>query len=59
MNSSINLFEKGFVSSTANVNGTTLHYVRGGAGPAIILLHGFPLSYLELTSKVVKVIMSC
>ena len=59
MNSSINLFEKGFVSSTANVNGTTLHYVRGGAGPAIILLHGSPLSYLELTSKVVKVIMSC
>jgi hypothetical protein len=32
----------GFVSDTAQVNGTTLHYVRGGAGPAIILLHGFP-----------------
>jgi pimeloyl-ACP methyl ester carboxylesterase len=32
----------GFVSRTANVNGTTLHYVRGGAGPAVILLHGFP-----------------
>ena len=31
----------GFVSDTARVNGTTLHYVRGGAGPAIILLHGF------------------
>jgi hypothetical protein len=31
-----------FVSSTANVNGTTLHYVRGGSGPAVILLHGFP-----------------
>jgi pimeloyl-ACP methyl ester carboxylesterase len=31
-----------FVSRTAQVNGTTLHYVRGGAGPAIILLHGFP-----------------
>jgi pimeloyl-ACP methyl ester carboxylesterase len=31
-----------FVSRTAEVNGTTLHYVRGGAGPAIILLHGFP-----------------
>jgi pimeloyl-ACP methyl ester carboxylesterase len=31
-----------FVTSTANVNGTTLHYVRGGSGPAIILLHGFP-----------------
>lgn len=32
----------GFVSDTAHVNGATLHYVRGGAGPAIILLHGFP-----------------
>ena len=32
----------GFVSDTARVNETTLHYVRGGAGPAIILLHGFP-----------------
>jgi pimeloyl-ACP methyl ester carboxylesterase len=32
----------GYVSGTAQVNGTTLHYVRGGAGPAVILLHGFP-----------------
>ena len=32
----------GFVSDTAQVNGTTLHYVLGGAGAAIILLHGFP-----------------
>jgi pimeloyl-ACP methyl ester carboxylesterase len=32
----------GFVSDIARVNGATLHYVRGGAGPAIILLHGFP-----------------
>jgi pimeloyl-ACP methyl ester carboxylesterase len=32
----------GFVSRTANVNGTTLHYVRGGNGPGVILLHGFP-----------------
>jgi hypothetical protein len=32
----------GFVSDIAQVNGTTLHYVRGGTGPAIILLHGFP-----------------
>jgi len=33
---------KGFVSNTAEVNGTTIHYVRGGTGPAVILLHGFP-----------------
>ncbi len=32
----------GFVSDIARVNGATLHYVRGGNGPAIILLHGFP-----------------
>jgi len=31
-----------FVAQTANVNGTTLHYVRGGSGPAVFLLHGFP-----------------
>ena len=33
---------KDFVSNTAQVNGTTLHYVRGGTGPAVLLLHGFP-----------------
>ena len=32
----------GFVSGTAPVNGTSLHYVRGGTGSAVILLHGFP-----------------
>lgn len=37
----------GFDSSTADVNGTTLHYVRGGTGPAVILLHGFPQAWYE------------
>ena len=32
----------GFISDAAQVNGTTLHYVRGGTGAAVILLHGFP-----------------
>jgi len=32
----------GFISDTAQVNETTLHFVRGGLGPAVILLHGFP-----------------
>ena len=32
----------GFTSATAQVNGTTLHYVVGGQGPALILIHGFP-----------------
>jgi pimeloyl-ACP methyl ester carboxylesterase len=37
----------GFVSDTAQVNGTTLHCVRGGVGPAVILLHGFPEDWYE------------
>lgn len=32
----------GFTAATANVNGTSLHYVIGGEGPPLILLHGFP-----------------
>jgi pimeloyl-ACP methyl ester carboxylesterase len=36
-----------FHSDTADANGTTLHYVRGGTGPAIILLHGFPQDWYE------------
>jgi pimeloyl-ACP methyl ester carboxylesterase len=42
LNPSRAVLGKGFHSSTIGVNGTTLHYVRGGTGPAIILLHGFP-----------------
>lgn len=38
---------KEFVSETAQVNGTTLHYVRGGKGPAVILIHGFPQDWFE------------
>ena len=36
-----------FKSETASVNGTTLHYVRGGKGPALILIHGFPQDWFE------------
>jgi pimeloyl-ACP methyl ester carboxylesterase len=38
---------KGFVSDTASVNGTTIHFVRGGAGPVVILVHGFPEDWYE------------
>jgi pimeloyl-ACP methyl ester carboxylesterase len=38
---------RGFVSGTGQVNGTALHYVRGGTGPAVILLHGFPEDWYE------------
>src|SRR5204863_9898911 len=37
----------GFVSATAKVNGATLHYVRGGKGPPVILIHGFPQDWSE------------
>jgi pimeloyl-ACP methyl ester carboxylesterase len=41
---------KGFASETAMVNGITLHYVRGGNGPPIILIHGFPQDWFEYHS---------
>ena len=31
-----------FSSHVVSVNGAQLHYVRGGNGPAVLLLHGFP-----------------
>lgn len=37
----------GFTSATARVQGTSMHYVRGGTGPAVILLHGFPETWVE------------
>jgi pimeloyl-ACP methyl ester carboxylesterase len=37
-----NAVPAGFVSATAQVNGTVIHYVAGGQGPAVILIHGFP-----------------
>jgi pimeloyl-ACP methyl ester carboxylesterase len=36
-----------FTSHSAPVNGLMLHYVRGGAGPAVILIHGFPQDWFE------------
>jgi pimeloyl-ACP methyl ester carboxylesterase len=38
---------KEFASETTMVNGTTLHYVRGGKGPPILLIHGFPQDWFE------------
>lgn len=37
----------GLASETAAVNGIHLHYIRGGAGPAVVLVHGFPESWYE------------
>ena len=36
-----------FVSKTTTANGTSIHYVRGGSGPALVLLHGFPQDWFE------------
>ena len=41
------LSKQDFVSETMMVNGTTLHYVRGGNGPPVILIHGFPQDWFE------------
>ena len=38
---------KGFADETVAVNGIRLHYVRGGDGPALILIHGFPQDWSE------------
>jgi pimeloyl-ACP methyl ester carboxylesterase len=38
---------EGFVGESAKVNGITLHYVRGGEGPPLILIHGFPQDWFE------------
>jgi pimeloyl-ACP methyl ester carboxylesterase len=37
----------GFTSEKVRVNGTNLHYVRGGNGPPIILIHGMPEDWTE------------
>ncbi|MES0087915.1 alpha/beta hydrolase [Mesorhizobium sp. M0026] len=37
----------GFTSAKAAVNGSSMHYLRGGHGPALILVHGFPEDWNE------------
>ena len=34
-----------FAHHYAEVNGTRLHYVSGGQGPAVVLLHGWPYTW--------------
>lgn len=38
---------EGFTSEFATVNGIDLHYVRGGAGDLVVLLHGWPQTWYE------------
>jgi hypothetical protein len=42
---------KEFGSETASVNGITLHYVRGGKGPVVTLIHGFPQDWFEYRQR--------
>lgn len=37
----------GFQDGWAPVDGGVLHYVRGGSGPALVLLHGWPETWYE------------
>ncbi|MBP2338589.1 pimeloyl-ACP methyl ester carboxylesterase [Saccharothrix coeruleofusca] len=37
----------GFAHRYAEVNGTRLHYVIGGEGPVVVLLHGWPFTWRE------------
>ncbi|QHC18857.1 alpha/beta fold hydrolase [Streptomyces sp. GF20] len=37
----------GFTHADADVNGVRLHYVIGGSGPAVVLIHGWPFSWIE------------
>ena len=36
-----------FVAESVAIDDTTIHYVRGGHGPTIVLLHGFPQDWYE------------
>src|SRR5579863_6004511 len=36
-----------FVSGTVTVDGAKMYYVRGGLGPPVVLVHGFPQDWYE------------
>lgn len=36
----------GFASDRLAVNGTSIHLVRGGSGPPVLLLHGYPQTHV-------------
>jgi len=40
------LLPPGIEENAAEVNGQTIHYLRAGAGPALVLVHGYPESSL-------------
>ena len=40
-------FDPSFEHGTADVDGVRMHYVRGGEGPPLVLLHGWPQTWYE------------
>jgi pimeloyl-ACP methyl ester carboxylesterase len=38
---------EGFAHAHADVSGVRLHYVIGGSGPVVVLLHGWPFTWVE------------
>lgn len=44
----------GFSNHTANVNGITLHYVKGGQGAPVVLLPGWPQTWWEFNKIMPK-----
>jgi pimeloyl-ACP methyl ester carboxylesterase len=39
--------QKGFTSQFENIDGVKLHFVKGGSGPLVFLVHGFGQSWYE------------
>lgn len=40
-------FDRTFSHHMAEVNGVALHFVKGGTGESVVLLHGFPQTWYE------------
>lgn len=40
-------FQRTFAHGTATVNGISIHYVAGGSGTPLVLLHGWPQTWYE------------
>lgn len=48
----------GFTSTVVDVDGLRMHCMRGGSGPAMILLHGFPQDWYEWRTVMPQLAMS-